>query len=228
VPAWKIASGETANLPLLDRLLESGLPILASTGMSPIAEIDACVRRVQSRSVPMAVLQCASAYPCPPEKVGLNLLPFFRERYGCAVGLSDHSGTIYPGLAAAAVGMDVLEVHVTLSREMFGPDVPVSLTTEELRRLVDGIRFIERMRANPVDKDSVAAELEPMRALFTKSVVARVALPAGTVLREEHLAAKKPGTGIPAARLPELIGARLKRGLAADEMVRAEDLEKTS
>src|SRR5690606_21288476 len=118
-------------------------------------------------------------YPCPPERIGLNLLPQFRQRYGCAVGLSDHSGTVYPGLAAATLGVDVLEVHVTLSREMFGPDVPVSLTTAELQRLVEGVRFIERMIASPVEKDTMAEWLSPVRDLFTKSIVARVEIPAG-------------------------------------------------
>ncbi len=170
------------------------------------------------------MLQCTSAYPCPPEQVGLNLIPFYRERYGTAVGLSDHSGTIFPGLAAATLGIDVLEVHVTLSREMFGPDVPASVTTGELRQLVDGVRFIERMTSRPVDKDCAAAALGSMRDLFTKSVVARTALRAGTVLTEAHLAAKKPGTGIPAGRMPELIGRRLRRDLAADEPLSETDL----
>ena len=170
-------------------------------------------------------MQCTSAYPCPPEKIGLNLIPFFRERYGCGVGLSDHSGTIYSGLAAAAVGIDVLEVHVTLSREMFGPDVPASVTTAELRQLVEGIRFIEKMNANPVDKDLAAAETAPLRNLFTKSVVTRADLPAGAVLREEYLTLKKPGTGIPAARLKEVIGRRLKRQVSADTMLSEDDLE---
>ena len=192
-PLWKIASGETSNTALLDRVLETGAPVLLSTGMSPVAEIDAAVARVKARGVPVGVFQCTTAYPCPPEKVGLNLLPAFRQRYDCWVGLSDHSATIYPGLAGAALGLDLLEVHVALSREMFGPDVPASITTAELRQLVDGVRFIERMKANPVDKDAVAAEVSPLREFFTKSVVARVNLAAGTVLQPEHLMVKKPG-----------------------------------
>ena len=147
VAAWKIASGEVANTPMFERMAQTGLPILLSTGMSSLAEVDDAVARVKARGLPLTVLQCTSAYPCPPEKVGLNLIPLFRERYGCPVGLSDHSGTIYPGLAAAAIGIDVLEVHVTLSREMFGPDVCVSITTAELKQLVDGVRFTERLRA---------------------------------------------------------------------------------
>jgi len=192
--------------------------------MSPLDEIDLAVQRVKDRGLPLAVLQCTSAYPCPPERVGLNLLPTFRERYGCAVGLSDHSGTIYPGLAAAVLGADVLEVHVTLSREAFGPDVVASVTTAELRELVEGVRFIETMLDNPVDKNSAARDLAPLRDLFTKSVVARVDLPAGTTLRAEHLAAKKPGTGIPAARLPYLVGARLARSVHANELLADSDV----
>ncbi len=108
---------------------------------------------------------------------------------------------------------------------MFGPDVPASVTIEELRQLVDGVRFVERMRANPVDKDAVAADMAPLRAIFTKSLVARTPLAAGTVLTGAHLAAKKPGTGIPAERLPDVIGRTLRRDIAADEVIREDDLE---
>jgi N-acetylneuraminate synthase len=222
--AWKVASGEVSNPVLFDAILATEKPILISTGMSPLSEIDEAVRRVQARNVPLAVLQCTTAYPCPPEKLGLNLLPAFRERWGCAVGLSDHSGTIYPGLAAVALGAEVLEVHVTLSREAFGPDVPASLTTGELRQLVEGVRFLERALASPVDKDGMAVEMEPLRRMFTKSVVARIDLEEGTVLAEEHLAVKKPGGGLPAARLPELVGRRLRRRVDRDEPLRLEDL----
>lgn len=225
VAAWKIASGEVSNGPLLERLAASRLPVLLSTGMSALHEIDAAVRRVTAHDLPLAVLQCTSAYPCPPEQVGLNLIPFFRQRYGCAVGLSDHSGTIFPGLAAATLSIDVLEVHVTLSREMFGPDVAASVTTAELRQLVQGIRFIENMQAHPVDKDDLAGELTPLRKLFTKSIVARVDLPAGTVLQSSHLAIKKPGTGLPPDRLPTVTNRRLKRAIRADTLLMEDDLE---
>jgi N,N'-diacetyllegionaminate synthase len=225
VAAWKIASGEAGNVPMLDRLLRGGRPVIVSSGMSPIAETDAAVARVQAAGAPLAVLQCTSAYPCPPERIGLNLIPCYRDRYRCAVGLSDHSGSIYPGLAAATLGIDVLEVHVTLSREMYGPDVVASVTTAELRQLVEGVRFIERMIHHPVGKDAAAEDLRPLRDLFTKSVVARTALPAGTVLSAEQLAVKKPGTGIPAARLSELIGLRLRRSVSADELLAETDFE---
>jgi N,N'-diacetyllegionaminate synthase len=223
VAAWKIASGEVSNGPLFAHMAATGKPILLSTGMSPLAEIDAAVARVQAAGLALTVLQCTSMYPTPPEKIGLNLLAVFRSRYGCRVGLSDHSGTIYPGLAAAALGMDALEVHLTLTRRAFGPDVPASVTVEELAQLVEGIRYIEKMRANPVDKDQLAQELWPMRSLFTKSVVARTQLPAGTILSEAHLAVKKPGTGIPAVRLHELIGRKLRRAVPADHLLQDVD-----
>jgi N-acetylneuraminate synthase len=194
--------------------------------MSDLAELDKAVERVRRAGRPLAVLQCTTAYPCPPERIGLNMIPFFRERYGCFVGLSDHSGTIYPGIAAATLGADVLEVHVTMSRAMFGPDVPASVTMEELRQLVDGIRFVEKMRAHPVDKDAIAREMAPLRAIFNKSLVARERLAAGTVLTANHLALKKPGTGIPAEQLPEMIGRRLRRTLEIDEQLRADDVDR--
>ena len=224
VAAWKVASGEVSNVPMFERMAATGLPILLSTGMSPLSEIDAAVERFKARGLPLTVLQCTSMYPTPAEKIGLNMIPFFHQRYSCGVGFSDHSGTIYAGLAAATLGIDVLEVHVTLSREMFGPDVPASVTTAELRQLVEGVRFFEEMRANPVDKDAMAQELAPMRDLFTKSVVVRVDLPAGTVLEGEHLTVKKPGTGIPADRLPEMVGQRLARHVQADDVLQETDL----
>jgi len=220
---WKVGSGEVSTLPLLDAMIATGKPILLSSGMSDLSELDKAVERVRRAGVPLAVLQCTTAYPCPPERIGLNMLPVFRERYACFVGLSDHSGTIYPGIAAATLGAEVVEVHVTMSRGMFGPDVPASVTIEELRQLVDGIRFVEKMRANPVDKNVAAREMGPLRAIFTKSLVAREPLAAGTVLSEAHLAMKKPGTGIPAEKLPDVVGRVLRRALEVDEQLRPDD-----
>ena len=225
VAAWKIPSGELASTPMLRRVAASGLPVLLSSGMSPLEELDDAVRLIRDCGQTPTVLQCTTAYPCPPERVGLNLIPMFRARYNCPVGLSDHSGTIYPGLAAATMGIATLEVHVALSREMFGPDVPASVTTSELKQLVEGVRFIEAMQANPIDKNVAATEVASLRAVFTKSVSLRRPLPRGTVLSAEDLTAKKPGTGIPASRLPELSGRRLRRDVGADELLTENDLE---
>lgn len=225
VAAWKIASGELTNPLVLGAIAALGQPVIVSTGMSYIDEIDQAVGHLRAKGVPFAVLQCTSAYPCLPEQIGLNLLPQLRARYNCPVGLSDHSGTIYPSLAAAALGAEVFEVHVTLSREMFGPDVSASITTSELKQMVTGVRFIDGMLQSPVDKDAMAGRLLPVRETFTKSLVARVDLAGGTVLRADHLTARKPGTGIAASRLGAVIGSRLRRDVPADTMLAESDLD---
>jgi len=228
VALWKVASGEVANLPLLDAMAVSKRPVLLSSGMSPYDELDTTVARLRAAAVGVGVMQCTTAYPCPPEKVGLNVLAELRDRYDCPVGLSDHSGTVFPSLAAAALGADVVEVHVALSREMFGPDVIASITTRELAMMVEGIRFTEAMHAHPVNKNEMARETAPLRKLFTRSVVLRTALAAGAILEAQHLVAKKPGTGIPAARLPEFVGRRLKRALPADALLTEDDVEESA
>jgi len=225
VAAWKIASGETSNVMLLDRVAGTGLPVLISTGMSPWIEIDAAVARVRAAGTSqLVVLQCTSEYPTTPDRVGLNIVTELRQRYDCPSGLSDHSGTIYPGLAAVALGATVLEVHVTMSPDMPGPDVPASLTPGELRMLVEGAQFIAAANAAPVAKDEAAAALGGMRALFTRSVVAARDLVAGTELSKGDLALKKPGGGLPAARLAGLVGHRLTRELARDEQLSEGDV----
>lgn len=224
VHGWKVASGEVRNRDLLAAMAETGGPVYLSTGMSPLAEIDAAVEALGAFDVPVSVLQCTSMYPTPPEQVGLNLLADFRTRWGLPVGLSDHSGTPWPSLAAVTLGAEVIEVHATLSRHAFGPDVPASLTPEELGRMVEGIRWLTRARAHPVDKDAVADDLAGMRALFMKSAVARRDLAAGHVLAADDLAAKKPGSGIPAERIPDLVGRALARDVAADTLLALDDL----
>jgi N,N'-diacetyllegionaminate synthase len=223
-PFWKVASGEIGHGALMERMIATGRPVVLSSGMSPQTETDAAVARVKAGGNQVGVLQCTTAYPCQPEQVGLNMIPVFRERYGGWIGLSDHSATIYAGLAAVTLGIDILELHVTPSREMFGPDVPASVTTGELRHLVDGIRFIERMKASPIDKESMAAITAPLRAIFTRSLVARTALLQGHVLSRTDLALKKPGTGLPESRLGDMVGRRLRRAIEADELLSEDHL----
>lgn len=219
VTAWKIASGEVTNQSMLERMAETKLPLILSTGMSSLEELDRVMEWVKRRASAVAILQCTSMYPCPADKIGINMVPFFRQRYETCAGLSDHSGTIFPGLASVALGADVLEVHVTLSREMFGPDVSSSITTAELSQLVTGIRFIERMLDAPVDKDHIVSELSSMRQIFTKSIVAKENLSAGTVLDERSLCVKKPGGGLAPEQLAEVLGRVLVKDLKADEML---------
>lgn len=219
MPAWKVGSGELTNLPMLDRMAATGRPVLLSGGMSTWDEMDAAVQRVRDSGGDAAVFQCSSYYPCPPEKVGLNVIDELRSRYGCPVGLSDHSGAIWAGLAGAAVGIDMLEIHAVFHRGCFGPDTPSSVTVDELADLVRGVRFIETARRNPVDKDAVAVEMATMKRTFEKSVVAAHDLQAGAVLTEVDLAFKKPGTGIPAAQAAGLIGKTLKTAIDLDEQL---------
>ena len=224
IDAWKVASGEMNNPLLFSVIRDSGLPVYMSTGMSSLAEVEDAVKYLRRRNSRITVMQCTSLYPCPAEKVGLNVIELYRQRFRCDVGLSDHSGCIYAGLAAATVGISALEVHITFSRESFGPDVPASLTTAELRQLIEGVRFIERMRSNPVEKDHVAKEMGEMRRTFRKSIVLRYSLEAGSRLRPEDMAVKKPGNGIPAEMLPGLIGRELKRPVSRDAFLSEEDL----
>lgn len=226
VAAWKIASGELTNLPMISEMARDGRPVMLSTGMSPLPEIDAAVSIVNAARAPFAIFQCTTQYPSPPEAIGLNVLDELRERFNCAVGLSDHSGTIYPTLAAcAAHHVEIIEVHLTMSRQMFGPDVAASVTPSELRTICDGVRFIERMRYAPLDKTRVDGNVAAMREIFFKSVVAARDLHAGTVLSLAHLSLKKPGNGIPAAQLNSLVGMMLQRPVRQDEQLKFEDVQ---
>jgi N-acetylneuraminate synthase len=223
--AWKVGSGEVTTTPLLERMAKTGRPVLLSSGMSSWEELDRAVEIVRGAGAPCAVFQCTSAYPCPAESIGLNVIAELKERYGCPAGLSDHSGTPYPALAAVALGANLIELHVVFSRDCFGPDTPASVTVDELTQLVQGIRFIERALANPIDKQAMARDLAPLKQLFEKSVVALSDLPQGHLLRREDLGAKKPGTGIPASRIGEIVGKRLRRPLSRNALVQREDLE---
>ena len=226
VPGWKIGAGETSNLPMLELLASLRKPILLSSGMSDWGELDRAVETIASKGTPVGVYQCTTAYPCPPERLGLNVMAELRERYRCPVGLSDHSGTIFAGISAAALGADLLEVHITLSRRAFGPDVPASITIEELAELVRGVRFVERALRHPVEKQAMARELAPLRALFTKSVVLIEERAAGHALTRADLDLRKPGNGWPAAAVDSLVGRVLKHPLPALHFLSENDLEK--
>jgi N-acetylneuraminate synthase len=225
VARHKVPSGEVTNLPLLERLSQTGKPILLSSGMSSWGELDAAVAALDGADV--TLLQCTSEYPCPPERVGLNVLGEMRSRFGLPVGLSDHTVGSAASLAAVALGATVIERHFTLSRRMYGPDAALSVEPDELALLVREIREIERMIASPVDKDDLAPVAE-MKEIFEKSVVARVDVAAGELLEPEMLTVKKPGTGIPARRLYEVVGLRARVDIGANRVLRETDVEWTS
>ena len=225
VAAWKIASGEIDTMPLLEKMMETDLPFLVSTGMSSMAEIDETVNFLKNHGRKLALLQCTSLYPTPPEKIGLNMIPLFKEKYGVPVGLSDHSGKVFAGLGAVTLGATFLEVHVTFSREMFGPDVPASLTIDELAQLVEGARFIKKIIDNPVDKDVIALELSEQKKIFSKSIYARSDIDEGELITIDKLTFKKPGFGIPAKDYKKIIGKRALRPIKTGSMIKFEDIE---
>ena len=225
VPAWKVASGEVNTREMLDRMMSSGKPIIASTGMSSWTEIDAMVETLRCADAPFWLLQCTSKYPTPLDEVGLNIMEEYRSRYACGVGLSDHSGTPFPAIAAIARGAEVVELHLTLNRHMFGPDVSSSLTVPEFKLVTAARDSVHRMDSHPVDKDRAAAGLAPMRDLFMRSAAPSKDMPAGIVLTQDMITAKKPGTGIPASEIPNLIGRRLKRAVRADQLFTREDFD---
>lgn len=225
VELYKVASGEVTNLPLLRAIRATGKPVLLSSGMSDLAELDAAVAALDG--APVTVLQCTSMYPCPPEGIGLNLLAELRARYARPVGLSDHSQGLAASIAAVALGATAIEKHFTLSRRMYGSDAPLATEPDDFAQMVADIRAVERMLASPVDKDDLRPVFE-MKRIFEKSLVTRVDIPAGTVLSEEHLTAKKPGSGIRVDRIDTVLGRRARRSVPAGALLRAEDLEPAS
>jgi N,N'-diacetyllegionaminate synthase len=219
---YKVPSGETTNTPLLERLAETGKPVLLSTGMSNWAEIDRAVA-ILRQGGPLCVMQCTSAYPCPPERVGLNVLGEMRDRYNVEIGYSDHTLGIGAACAAAALGATVVEKHFTFSKLMYGSDAAHSMEPAEFRGFCDALREIWAMKAHPVDKDDLAPYRD-MKRIFEKSVVSACDIPAGTVLTRDMLAFKKPGDGIPAASWRSLNGRKTRRQLVADTKILEEDL----
>lgn len=222
VDSYKIPSGEVTNIPLLARIARTGKAVFLSSGMSNWTELDAAVEALRPGG-PLVILQCTSQYPCPPERVGLNVLTEMKQRYMLPVGLSDHTHGHAASFAAAALGAEVVEKHLTFSKLMYGSDAANAMEPEEFTIYCAGLREISRMLASPVDKNDLS-ELGEMKRVFEKSVVTARSLKAGAVLTLETLAFKKPGDGIPASRYQELIGKTVARDLPADHKLSPDDL----
>ena len=228
MPAWKVGSGEVFNEQLMSAMASKGGPILISSGMSSYDEIARSFNIAKGYGAEVILFQCTSLYPAPLEEVGINVLHELRQRFKCPVGLSDHSGTVYPSLAVLAQGADLIEVHVVFDKKMYGPDAKASVTFNELAEIVKANHAFQKMRENPVDKNALATEFEATRKLFTKSVALAIPLDAGVVLMPEHLTLKKPGTGISADQLSALLGRRLANTVSADRLLRWDDFEPNS
>lgn len=223
VEVFKVPSGEVTNLPYLEDMAKRGKPIILSSGMSSWKELDEAVELIKKYNDRLIILQCSSEYPCSNEDVGLNVMEEIKKRYQCLIGLSDHSLTIYPSFAAAVLGASVIERHFTLSKEMYGPDAKYALSPQEFRQLVEGIRAIETVLKNPIDKDDVK-KYSQMKQIFQKSLVTRTEILQDTAITREMLTAKKPGTGIPSKLINQILGKRTKRNLPANHLINFNDL----
>ena len=224
VRVWKIGSGETNNILMLDEIAKNNEPIFLSSGMSYLNELDFIINRLKTKKIPLLLMQCTNRYPCPPEKLGLNMISEYKERYQIPIGFSDHSGEIGPCLAAVSSGAKVIEVHVTWHTACFGPDVKASLTIERLSLLTKNIRIIEAALSNPVDKDLMAEEMSDMRALFTKGLVAKIYITEGEVITKNHIDAKKPCDGIPVHEYEKIVGKIASRAIEAGESINWKDI----
>lgn len=224
-PAWKVGSGEFKSFELLQTMCQTGKPVLFSTGMSTWDEITAVVDLIGQHGNEFALFQTTSQYPVVARNVGLNVLDELREKYDCPVGLSDHTGNIFAPLAAMARGANMVEVHITFDKGMFGPDVSSSLTMPELKLLTEARDQFQEMDSNPVDKNEIANLLSDMRGLFSKSVAVNKKSKAGDVLTTSLLVTRKPGSGIPGDQIPNLLGKRLINDVSPSRLLQWEDVE---
>jgi N-acetylneuraminate synthase len=222
VPAYKIASGEVTNPPLLEAVAATGRPTFISSGMSGLGELDAAIAIFKAAGTPFVIMQCTSAYPCPVDRVDLRAMKTLAERYDCSVGLSDHTVGINVAVAAAALGAVAIEKHFTLSRLLYGPDHHASLEPDDLKRLVDAIGEVS-LALGSAEKPRDPS-LDPVRATFEKSIVTRVPVEAGTALELGMLTTKRPGNGIAAVRLSAVLGRRTARSVEANHLLEEADL----
>lgn len=228
----KVASGELTNSPFLAALSGMGLPLIVSTGMSDLAEVETAVAVLHDahlragastdlREV-LTLLHCTSNYPAAIEDVNLRAMLTMAGRCGLPVGYSDHTQGIQVALSAVAIGACVIEKHFTVSRELPGPDHRASLEPAELAAMVRGIREVERSLGSPLKQPS-AAEL-PVRALVRRSLAMRSALPAGAVLRSDDLMCLRPASGLAPGLLPQVVGQALRREVKPGQILTADDV----
>jgi sialic acid synthase SpsE len=223
LPAYKVASRDMTNWPLLAALGRLGRPIVLSTGMGAEQEVDQALELLSRYHDQFILLQCTSEYPCPTEHVNLRAMQSYRRRYGCLVGMSDHTAGIMPAIAAAVLGACYVEKHITLSRAMRGSDHAGSLEMEGLRRVVSYIRQVE------IAMGDGSLGFKPWmgraRDKLAKSLSSKRDLEAGDVLREEDLELRCPGSGVPWPRRECLVGKRARRSIAKHTILAPGDFE---
>ena len=225
VDAIKIPSGEITNIPYLEYIAGTGLPVIISSGMSSWDELCDCVDIFLKKKCNIAILQCTSEYPCPPEAVGLNVIDQIKAKFpNIPVGLSDHSSGIWAAVAAWMKGATIIEKHFTLSKLMYGPDAKMSMEPDEMRCLCDSIKNLQIALENPVDKTS-ADQFAEMKKIFQKSIVVVTDIKAGTVLTLNMLGYKKPGIGLETRYYKDIVGKKVKRDMKCDDIIYEGDIE---
>ncbi|HET7601851.1 MAG TPA: N-acetylneuraminate synthase family protein [Gemmatimonadales bacterium] len=220
-PAYKVASMDVNHLPLLRHVAATGKPVLLSTGMATLGEVERALDILREGG-PVALLHCVSVYPSPPDLIHLRQLDTWRRACGVPVGYSDHTLGVAVPLAAVALGACVIEKHFTLDRAMAGWDHAISADPAELRSLVDGARAVHAAMGSSVRV--VGPEEMEKRRSFRRQMVAARALRAGQPLHDADVAFKRPGAGIQPDELSYAVGRRLTRDVAPDEEVTWADL----
>lgn len=224
VKRYKIGSGEITNFLMLEKIAKTGKEIILSSGMSSFSELDDTINFLKPFGNEIKILQCTTKYPTQPEDIGLNVINELKQRYNITVGLSDHSGTIYPSLAAVSLGAKVLEFHAVFDKRMFGPDSKSSLTIKEIEELTRGVRFIERSLNSIIDKSDNSQFIE-LKNIFEKSLAVNKEKKSGEVITFDDLEAKKPyGQGISAKQYQEILGKKLNKDLNKWDFLNKEDL----
>lgn len=225
VPAFKVASSEVTNLPLLQHIARKKRPILLSTGLSTLEEIKEALDIFKAEDIEdIVLLHCITSYPAKAEEANLKTMDVLRKQFGFPVGFSDHTlGTAVP-IAAVAMGAVLIEKHFTLDKKMPGPDQRASLEPDEFRQMVTAIHDVERALGNGLKK--LAAEEEEIKKVARRSIVAKVKIRKGTVIRENMLDFKRPGTGLEPKNLLKIVGKRASKDIEADEMITFEKLLK--
>jgi N-acetylneuraminate synthase len=223
VDAYKVASADLTNLPLLGRLAATKKTLIVSTGMSTTEEIRLAAKFLDERSVPYVLLHCQSTYPAALHNIHLRFMETLRAIHPL-VGYSGHERGIAVSIGAVALGAVVIERHITLDREMEGPDHAASLEPEEFRALVNGIREVEAARGEPLAERALSQGELINRENLAKSLVAARPIAAGSVVTEEDLAVRSPGQGLSPLRMRALIGQRITRAMATDDYFFPSDL----
>lgn len=224
VDAYKIASFDVTNIPLLEHVAKKNKPIILSTGMSSQEEVDEAIDAILHHNDRLVVLHCVSIYPTPDDKMDLSFIPVMRRRYHpLPVGYSGHETDFLPTLAAVSMGATVVERHFTLDKEMKGPDHKLSLTPTEMADMVTAIRRMETMLGEGVKE--VDADEYKARDKHSKSLVTAVRIPAGTVITADMVTIKSPGNGLKPSLIHKLIGKTAKMDIEGDTVIPKEAME---